>query len=65
MAIGKFYAAIDRNLIEKGSRPYNVCRFIEMVVKSSAPSEMMTYGLDKEITKVKHMQTKIGLVLSK
>ena len=45
VTIGKFYIAIDPSLRAKGSRPDNIYRFIETVIKSKKPSDMpMFYG---------------------
>ena len=56
-AIGKFYLAIDRQLQERRSSPYNTYRFIEQLVFSNTPdSALMLYGLDKQIG---HLQAEI------
>ena len=56
-AIGKFYLAIDRQLQERRSSPYNTYRFIEQLVCSNMPdSALMPYGLGKQL---KHMQAEI------
>ena len=45
ITIGKFYIAIDPNLRAKGSRPGNIYRFIESIVKSNRPEDKpMVYG---------------------
>ena len=56
-AIGKFYLAIDRQLQERRSSPYNTYRFIEQLVGSKTPdSAPMSYGFDKQLG---HMQAEI------
>lgn len=50
--IGRFYATIDRNFREKGSRPDNIYRFVERIVASKRQSdEPMVYNIQviKEI----------------
>ena len=37
--IGRFYATIDSNFREKGSRPDNIYRFVECVVASKRRSD--------------------------
>ena len=32
--IGRFYTTIDCNFREKGSRPDNICRFVEQIIAS-------------------------------
>ena len=46
IAIGKFYIAIDTNLLRKGSRPDNVYRFIENISQSQSDQshQLMNYG---------------------
>ena len=49
-AIGKFYLAVDKQLQERRSSPYNTYRFIEQIVSSNVPdSALMSYGLDKQL----------------
>ena len=46
--IGGFYLAIDNQLQERGSTPFNTYKFIERVVSSDTPdSSVMSYGYDK------------------
>jgi len=49
-SIGKFYLAIDKQLQERRSNPWNTYRFIEQLVSSNIPdSALMFYGLDKQL----------------
>ena len=49
-AIGKFYLAVDKQLQERRSSPYNTYKFIEQMVSSNVPdSALMSYGLDKQL----------------
>ena len=44
--IGKFYATIDRSLREKGSRPDNICQYVEQIIASKKQSdELMVYNI--------------------
>ncbi len=49
-SIGKFYLAIDKQLQERGSSPYNTYRFIERFVSSDIPdTAFVPYGFDKRV----------------
>ena len=48
--IGKFYLAIDKQLQERGSTPYNTYRFIDKLASSDVPDMcLMSYGSDKNL----------------
>ena len=49
-AIGRFYLAIDKQLQEKGSSPYNTYKYIELLVTSDVPdTALVSCAFDRKL----------------